>query len=307
MNGPAVRRPSPAAALLAHAHDFDDREVISHRVEGDLCRLTRPELAARARRLAAALGAAGLAPGDRVATLAWTGHRHLEIAFAAGGCGVTVHALDPNLHPDTIVERALEHGSRMVFFDLSFMPLIEEIAPRLPAATVLVAMTDRANMPVPPATGVLVCYEELLASGSDAFDWPTLDEKTLAALAEPGHDGVLAPLPHAVPTLIPDGRQVVLSAMPMWQPSGWTVTSAAWEAGATLVFAGPWLDGGSLRTLAENEGATLVAAPPRLLQNLLAQIEGDGTRLPRLRRAVVANDSACTVIALDSKRKSRAA
>ena len=58
-------------------------------------RCSRAELTARARRAANALAAAGIVPGDGVATLAWNGHRHVELAFAACGSGAILHALDP--------------------------------------------------------------------------------------------------------------------------------------------------------------------------------------------------------------------
>ena len=104
MNMLAPKRRLPISTLLRHAdHNHSDREVVSHRVEGDLHRCGRAGLTARARRVANALAAAGLVPGDRVATLAWNGHRHVELAFATCGSGAIVHALDPRLHPDRIV------------------------------------------------------------------------------------------------------------------------------------------------------------------------------------------------------------
>ena len=96
MDGLAPERPVSISALLRHAErNHRDREVVSRRVEGDLHRCSRAELTARARRVANALAAAGMAPGDGVATLAWNGHRHVELAFAACGSGAILHALDP--------------------------------------------------------------------------------------------------------------------------------------------------------------------------------------------------------------------
>lgn len=315
MNGSVLRR-SPVARLVETAARSGG-EIVSYRVEGDLHRLTRAELAARARRLAGALAGAGLVAGDHIATLAWTGHRHLEIAFAAGGSGVIAQALDPGLHPDAIVRAALGSGARMVFFDLTFMPLIEEIAPRLPAATSFVALTDRAGMPIPPAEARLVCYEDLLAGAPDTFDWPMLDDGTPGALSAEGRDGRLSPPPDIGTSDIAttdddaterqlelDGAEIVLSAMPMARAGGWGVLVAAWQAGATLVFAGPWLDGGSLRALAESEGVTIVAAPPRLWRGLRARIERDGAVLPRLRRAILGT---AEIIAIQPERDPRAA
>jgi 3-(methylthio)propionyl---CoA ligase len=142
------------------------------------------EPTARSRRVANALDAAGVVPGDSVATLAWNGHRHVELAFAACGSGAILHALDPRLHPDRIVRIADDARVRIVFFDLSFMPLVEEIAPRLAAATTFVALTDRTNMPVPATIWDLLCYEDIVAEASDDFDWPDFDDETIASLCK---------------------------------------------------------------------------------------------------------------------------
>jgi fatty-acyl-CoA synthase len=122
-------------------------------------------------------------------------------------------------------------------------------------------------------------------------------------------DGMLWPLP-AAPEAFEAGDsapEVVLSAIPMWHADGWGVVRSAWEAGSTLVFAGPWLDGGSLRELAESEGATIVAAPQSLWPSLLASVERDGTGLPRLRRSILAGDGGSPVAAPGPLRGPRAA
>ena len=202
MNMLAPKRRLPISTLLRHAdHNHSDREVVSHRVEGDLHRCSRAELTARARRVANALAAAGLAPGDRVATLAWNGHRHVELAFATCGSGAIVHALDPRLHPDRIVGIADDARVRMLFFDLSFMPLVEEISPRLAAATTFIALTNRANMPVPATIRDLLCYEDVIAGASDDFTWPDFDDQTIAALC--GIAGRATEQDSAVATLLP--------------------------------------------------------------------------------------------------------
>lgn len=139
-----------------------------------------------------------------------------------------------------------------------------------------------------------------------------LDDGTHGALSAEGRDGRLSPPPDIGTTdddaterqLELDGAEIVLSAMPMARAGGWGVLVAAWQAGATLVFAGPWLDGGSLRALAESEGATVVAAPPRLWRGLRARIERDGAVLPRLRRAILGT---AEIIAIHPERDPRAA
>ena len=303
MNMLAPKRRLPISTLLRHVdHNHSDREVVSHRVEGDLHRCSRAELTARARRVANALAAAGLVPGDRVATLAWNGHRHVELAFATCGSGAIVHALDPRLHPDRIVEIVDDARVRMLFFDLSFMPLVEAISPRLAAATTFIALTNRANMPVPATICDLLCYEDVIADASDDFNWLDFDDQTIAALCgiagrATGQDGAVATLLPGAGAFVPgdlnlSSRDIVLSAIPMCHADGWGLTRAAWAAGAALVFAGPWLDGRSLHDLVEGEGVTVAAARPQVWQGLLAHVEREGAGLGSLRLAILTGDSA---------------
>jgi fatty-acyl-CoA synthase len=251
--------------------------VVSRRVEGDLHRQSRAELTARARQAAGALAAAGLARGDRVATLAWNGHRHLELAIAAGRAGVRLHALDARDHPDGIVRTADDTGARIIFFDLSFMPLVEEIAPRLATAQTFVALTDRANMPVSPN---LLCYEEIIAQAPEGAGWPGFDHPA----------GPTLPSAPDAPALLP--QDVVLAAIPMFHADGRELVSAAWADGAGLVLPGPWLDGRSLHELIESEGVTVAAAGRLVWRGLLAHAEREGASLSGLRLAIVTDETA---------------
>jgi fatty-acyl-CoA synthase len=303
MDGLAPERPVSISALLRHAErNHRDREVVSRRVEGDLHRCSRAELTARAGQAANALAAARVVPGDGVATLAWNGHRHVELAFAACGSGAILHALDPLAHPDRIVRIADDVRVRIVFFDLSFMPLIEDIAPRLATAHTFIALTDRTNMPGPAMIPNLLCYEEVIARAADDFDWPDFDDESVTSLCRMAgraeeEDSACSALLPALAASVPDelshlSQDVVLSAVPMSCVDGWGFTCAAWQAGAKLVFPGPWLDGCSLHELIESEGVTVAAAGGQVWRGLLAHAEREGVSLSGLRLAIVTDDAA---------------
>ncbi len=85
--------------------------------------------------------------GDRVATLAWNGYRHMELYYAVSGSGAVLHTLNPRLHPDQVVWIADHAEDQVLFFDLTFLPLVEAIAGRVKTIKAFVAMTDRAHMP----------------------------------------------------------------------------------------------------------------------------------------------------------------
>src|SRR6478735_7851695 len=167
MNGLMMQQPLLVSSLITHAErHHGDQEIVSRRVEGDVHRTTYRELAARSRRMANALAALGIGFGDRVATLAWNGYRHMELYYAVSGSGSVLHTMNPRLHPDQVVWIADHAEDQVLFFDLTFLPLIEAIASRLKTVKAFVAMTSRDFMPMASTIPNLLCYEELMAAHS---------------------------------------------------------------------------------------------------------------------------------------------
>src|SRR6185295_10774019 len=135
-------------------------EIVTRLPEGGIHRQDWSETHRRARRLASALGSLGVAPGDRVATLAWNTHRHVEIYYAVSGSAAVCHTVNPRLFPDQIAWIVNDADDRYVLFDLTFLKLVEALAPKCPNVRGWIAMTDRAHMPASAVS--LLCYEELL-------------------------------------------------------------------------------------------------------------------------------------------------
>ena len=302
MNGSMMQQPLLISSLLVHAErHHGDQQVVSRRVEGDLHRQTFRELAARARRMANALARLGVAFGDRVATLAWNGHRHMELYYAASGSGAVLHTLNPRLHADQVTWIADHAEDKILFFDLTFLPLVEAIAPRAKTIKAFVAMTDRAHMPASSAVPNLLCYEELLDAQSDVFDWPSFDENNASSLCYTSGTtgnpkGALyshrSTLLHTYAAALPDAlgcsaRDVILPVVPMFHVNAWGLPYVACMVGAKLVFPGPWLDGKSLHELFEGERVTVSAGVPTVWQGLLAHVEANGLVFSTMRRTVI--------------------
>jgi 3-(methylthio)propionyl---CoA ligase len=307
MNANMMQQPLLISSLLVHAErHHGDREVVSRRVEGDLHRTTYRELASRSRRMANALAARGIGLGDRVATLAWNGYRHMELYYAASGSGAVLHTLNPRLHPDQVVWIADHAEDQILFFDLTFLPLVEAVASRLKTIKAFVAMTDRANMPVASGIAGLLCYEELIDGANDAFVWPTFDENTASSLCYTSGTtgnpkGALyshrSTLLHTYAAALPDAlncsaRDTVLPVVPMFHVNAWGLPYIACMVGAKLVFPGPWLDGKSLHDLFEGEGVTVSAGVPTVWQGLLAYVEANDLIFSTMRRTIIGG-SAC--------------
>ncbi len=307
MIGAMMHQPLLVSSLLRHAERHHaTQEIVSRRVEGDMHRYTYRELGQRARQLARALIAFGLEPGERVATLAWNGYRHMELYYAAAGSGRVLHTLNPRLHPDQVVWIADHAEDRVLFFDLTFLPLVEAIAQRVGTVRRFVAMTDRKHMPATTTIPGLLCYEDLIESQPAQYEWPALDENSAATLCYTSGTtgnpkGVLyshrSTLLHAWAAALPDAfgcsaRDTILPVVPMFHVNAWGMPYVACMVGAKLVFPGPWLDGRSLHELFEDESVTLSAGVPTVWKGLLAHVEANGLGFRTMRRTVIGG-SAC--------------
>ena len=307
MNGQMMQQPLLISSLLSHAERHHGaQEVVSRRVEGDLHRYAYRELAARARRMAKALSALGVGPGARVGTIAWNGYRHLELYYAVSGSGAVLHTLNPRLHPDQVVWIADHAEDQVLCFDKTFLPLVEAVADRLATVKHFVLMADREHMPAIPRIPGLLCYEDLIDSQDDRFEWPEFDENTASSLCytsgTTGHPkGVLyshrSTVLHTFASGLPDAlnlsaRDTILPVVPMFHVNAWGLPYSACMVGAKLVFPGPGLDGPSLHELFESEGVTLSAGVPTVWQGLLAHVQGNGLRFSTMKRTVIGG-SAC--------------
>ncbi len=307
MNGSMMQQPLLISTLLVHAErHHGEQQIVSRRVEGDLHRYTYKDLARRSRQLANALETLGVKFGERVATLAWNGYRHMELYYGASGSGAVLHTLNPRLHPDQVVWIADHAEDQVLFFDLTFLPLVEAVAARVKTIKAFVAMTDRAHMPASSKLPGLLCYEELLDAASPDFDWPSFDENTASSLCYTSGTtgnpkGALyshrSTLLHTYAAALPDSlsasaRDVILPVVPMFHVNAWGLPYVGCMVGAKLVYPGPHLDGKSLYQLFETEGVTVSAGVPTVWQGLLTHVESNDLKFSSMRRTIIGG-SAC--------------
>ena len=211
LHGQMMDMPLLISSFMTHAaRHFPGIEIVSRRHEGDLHRYTYRDAEVRMRQMASALERRGIEMGERVATLAWNGYRHMEAYYAVGGKGSIVHTINPRLHPDQIAWIVNHAEDSMLCFDLSFLPIVESIAPRCPSVKHWVAMCDPDHMPR-SAIPNLLCFESLLAEGDPHWQWPEFDERSAVASATP-------PAP-PVTRRAPSMRTVQPCCMPMRQAS----------------------------------------------------------------------------------------
>ena len=173
--------------LLCHrvidhaAINHGERQVITRSVEGPFHTTTYAEVRARARRVAQRLDRDGVRLGDRVATLAWNTWRHLEAWYGIMGIGAIYHTVNPRLFPDQITWIVNHAEDRVLMSDLTFLPLVEKLADKLPSIERHVLLTDAAHMPKTQLKNA-VPYEEWIGEVDGDFAWKSFDEKTAAGM-----------------------------------------------------------------------------------------------------------------------------
>ncbi|HEX8168007.1 MAG TPA: 3-(methylthio)propionyl-CoA ligase [Beijerinckiaceae bacterium] len=306
MDGLMMDRPLLVSSLIAHAGTYHgDTEIVSRTVEGPIHRTTYAEAERRAKKLANALKRLGIGPGDRVGTLAWNGYRHFELYFGVSGIGAVCHTINPRLFHDQIVYIVNHAEDRLLFLDLTFVPLVEKLADKLKPIRHYVIMTDEAHMPQTSLPNVLA-YETLIGPESDALDWPEFDEKSACSMCyTSGTTGNpkaalysnRSTLLHTWAVCSADSigfssADTICPIVPMFHANAWGVPYAATMVGAKLVFPGAALDGPSLCELFESEGVTLTLGVPTVWLGMLKEMEARGKKPAKLERLLVGGSAA---------------
>jgi len=300
MRGLMMETPLLISSLVEHAATvFGNTEIVTRTVEGPIHRYRWKEVRTRSRRVAEALRASGVREGDTVATLAWNTHRHLELYYGVSGMGAVLHTVNPRLHASQLVYVLNHAEDRILFVDLTFVPLVEAIREQLETVRTLVILTDRAHMPETELGGAL-CYEDWIAEGDGDFTWPVLDESAAAGIcytsgttgdprgAVYSHRSTVL---HAMAVSLPGGiaageGEAILPVVPMFHVMAWGIPYAAAMCGCKLVLPGPRLDGEGLTELMNLEGVTHYTGVPTVHLGLLAHWAESGRGVPSMKVAM---------------------
>ena len=292
--------------VIDHAANFHgERKIITRSVEGPIHTTNYREVRARALKVSQRLQKDGIKLGDRVATLAWNTWRHLETWYGITGIGAIYHTVNPRLFPEQICWIVNHAEDRMMFVDLTFLPILEKHAAGLKTIERYVILTDRAHMPQTNLKNA-VAYEDWIAEVDGDFKWVEFDENTAAGMCYTSGTtgnpkGVVyshrSDVLHSMIALAPDAmncssRDVVLPVVPMFHANCWGLALTAPMVGATMVMPGAKMDGASIYELLSTYKVSFTAAVPTVWLMLLQDLEKTGQNLPYLKRVVIGG-SAC--------------
>jgi fatty-acyl-CoA synthase len=297
--------------LLCHkildnaARQHGRREIVSRSIEGPIVRTTYTEVRIRALKVAQRLERDGFGLGDRIATLAWNTARHIEAWYGIMGIGAIYHTLNPRLFPEQIAWIMNHAEDKLLFTDLTFLPLVEKVAAGVKSLQKVVVLTDAAHMPATSLSNA-VAYEDWLAEADGDFQWKSFDENTAAGMCYTSGTtgdpkGVLyshrSNVLHAMIAAMPDAmgissRDTILPVVPMFHANAWGLGQSGPMIGAKMVMPGGKMDGPSIYELLDTEKVTFTAAVPTVWLMLLQHLEETDKKLPYLKKVVIGG-SAC--------------
>jgi fatty-acyl-CoA synthase len=302
--GRMMHFPLTLTHLLERAHRyFPGVEVVSRAGDGKIHRHTWSQVYGRSAKLAHALAKLGVKPGDRVGTLGWNHHRHLEAYFAVPMMGAVVHTLNLRLHPNELAYIARHAEDSVILADRSLLPLLDQFVASVPTVRHVVVMPDDG-----PTPAGKLDYEQIIEGERAEYDWPTLDEDSAATICYTSGTtgnpkGVVyshrSSVLHALVGCMTDangvtGSDAVLPVVPMFHANAWGLPHSCAAVGAKLVFPGPKLDAESLLDLMASEKVTFSAGVPTIWIGILALLDAHPKKwdLSRLRQMVIGGSAA---------------
>lgn len=301
MHGLMMDTPLLVTDILRHAvRNTPEQEIVSRLIDGSFHRYTFSDAGKRIAQLAHALNDMGVGVGDRVGVMAWNNHRQLELYYAVAGIGAVCHTINPRLGPENAAYVMAHAGDKVVFYDETFVPLIQGLAPHLPMVEQYVAMSATGDLP-DIACKPVHHYDELIAKHQTEFDWPTFDERTACGMCyTSGTTGkpkgvmythrstVLHTLVTALPSVVGfTPEEPVLAVVPMFHVNAWGVPYSALLGGSKLVMPGPGLTPQALYEIIEQEKVAYALGVPTIWLGLLNYVEQNNLKFSSLKYSLV--------------------
>ena len=302
MLGLMQSRPLLISTLIEYAgKNHPDTPVISKLPDGRIVATDYRQTEARCKRLANALLKMGVRKGDRIATLAWNTHRHLELYYGVSGIGAICHTINPRLFIDQIIYICRHAEDTTMFFDLTFLDIVQKLVVECPSIKTWVALCEQNELPADARVPSLISYEQFIGNETADLVWPSFDENTASSLCYTSGTtgnpkGVLyshrSQVLHSYAAAAPDcfnlsARDVILPGSSMYHANAWGVIYAATLVGAKLVLPGSRLDGESLTNLIEAERVSWSSGVPTIWSAVALYLESSKRKIDSLQRLII--------------------
>ncbi len=287
--------------LVDHAErEHGDSEIVTAWADGSISRTNWRSLARDARRMAQALDALGIAPGDRVATLAMNHSAHLAAWYGAIGMGGVLHTINPRLFEDQLAYIATHAGDLVLLYDHAFAGVVERLKPRWPTIEHFVCFDPPAGWDGPDSS-----FAAWLAPQDGDYVWVEGDERDPCGLCYTSGTtgnpkGVLyehrSTMLHAMAEIAPDvfnlsAQSVALPIVPMFHANAWGLPWAAPMTGAKLILSADYRPD-RLCQLFRDEKVTHSAGVPTVWLGMIAHIEATGEELGALKMVTIGGSAA---------------
>jgi fatty-acyl-CoA synthase len=292
-----MQTPLTMTQMIERAEKYFPKKQVVSRTASGIQRLTYKQIADRTRRLADSLKNLGIQKGERVGTLAWNHHRHLEAYFAIPCMGAVLHTINIRLSPQHISYIINHAEDKVLLVDSDILPLLEKCAPDIKNVKAFIIMTDEEELPETSLSPVYH-YEKLLSQANPEFQFPNdIDENdsagmcyTSATTGNPkgvvySHRGIVL---HSMALGLADSaamseKDIALPVVPMFHANAWGMPFAAVWFGTSLVLPGPYFTPKLLAELIEKERVTITAGVPTIWLGLLKELDEGSYDLSSLR------------------------
>ncbi|MGE0101330.1 MAG: long-chain fatty acid--CoA ligase [Blastocatellales bacterium] len=280
-----MNTPLTMSTLMDRGPELAPENEIVSRTRDGVHRYTYADLGRRSRQLANALHKLGVKQGDRVATLAWNGYRHLEIYYAVPCMGAVLHTLNLRLSSADL-EYIINHAEDSVIcVDQDLLPLLENLAGKLPTVKHVIVMSNTGDFKTSfsPAHD----YEKLIADEPAEYTWPEIDENSPMGLCYTSGTtgkpkGVMythrSNYIHTITGGLPDllgltRSDTIMAVVPMFHANAWGLPYIATMLGLKQVFPGPMMDGASVCQLIQDEKVTFTGGVPTIWLGVMNELQ----------------------------------
>lgn len=260
-----------------------DQEIVYR----DQFRYTYKDFGQRVAKLANALKSIGVVPGSTVAVMDWDSHRYLECYFGIPMMGAVLHMINIRLSPEQLVYTINHAEDDVILINEEFLPMLEAVKDQFSTVKKIILISDSRQSPDTTLT-LYGEYEALLASAGTEYEFPELDENTMATtFYTTGTTGLpkgvffshrqLVLHTYAVVTACSgfvgqanmNSNDVYMPMTPMFHVHAWGHPYAMTLIGAKQVYPGRY-EPEMLLKLKQTEGVTFSHCVPTILQMLMA-------------------------------------